>query len=371
MKEFTNLFDNYDEPLSTSLSQTFYDLLDEVCEAITPNGNNAKADTAEAETPFKSMSNAMVKVRIVPDTKFNYSIDIESTIVDKMHDIDSAIAEIFDNYAIMMNNKQMKGKTCKIHIVFTLPDTSAVTFVFFWDPKNLAFYGWMNTLNPTDLKCLKYDETEHGFMPVYKSELSDYMKTIIVPVHEKPIAPEIESPGSEDLSDDYEDLPVDCDKNSSENAESSEVPEEPNDVTDEDEGYDCYDPEVDPFAQDTYQWQTAESLYKKINDDIQFKAVDKKLWDALTEATDRLLDASEFEVVRSINEVTKMPEVKEITFKLNDIILHSPDTIVTYDVWHTIKLKDYVNLLKKRYHFPKVYIVDSTDNELVAYCFLK
>ena len=371
-KELTDLFDEFSRLTSTQVSEKFYDILEDLLGVMHNDVDKAceckdkchedkccegkeqcelpeeKEDTKENNTASKGYLIEYERMMTNSDG-YDYSFETKLT-CDEEFCIYNHLIPTLEKFSFTMNTGVMQNKTCKIHLIYIFKGIS-ISYVFLWDPETFSFYGM--AFGNDMLLCAdchagivyKFIEADGDLKYTKQSDLPKYIR---------------------EKFDDRIQHFNDCEEDA-----NTDI-----DTCDEyDCGYDCSnrsDSSLNPFSKDTYTYPTADSIYEYLND--KYIELSDKIWEALIEGTDRVLDYKEFTTVESKNKESSYPEIDLIKFYLSDVVLFSPDEHVTNEIWTRIKVLDkYVKLLKSRYHFPKVYIVSELDDEtkLVAYCYLK
>lgn len=390
MKEFTELLDDFGKLSDDQISEKFYDILDslfdvirkdvstadkkteqdttntetvtedtEIAEDIADDNEPNKTDCSECLVPdctscdkkccredkscctdttyddekndyFTRIGNILTdwikpwvtykdNSSIVP-RKFDYEIDevLKYDIFDSSNDADinDRIFDILDT-AVFKMLVVGHNKTCKLTITWKLENDYTYTFTFFWDPETCAFYGYMNNYDPDSTQCLKYNEQTRRFNTLYKTELGDYIKGVL----------------SSETS---------CGKNTSADTVDTVSAE-----TETTNTADRVNAEATPVES---RKDTAANIYKRYNTPRPIDRNSGEIWDRIIKATDQLFDYGGY-TPESANGETYA-------------ILFFPETLLDEDgslpdnTFDRLNYDDYKDVLKTRYGFPLVTVLD-------------
>lgn len=266
----------------------------------------------------------------VAPRKFDY--EINEVLKHDGFNVDSLNDKVFDILDTAVFKMLVVGhnKTCKLTITWKLENDYTYTFTFFWDPETCAFYGYMNNYT-NSIRCLKYNEQTRGFDTLYKTELSDYIKGVL----------------SSETS---------CSKNTSADTVSAET-ETTNTVDD-------VNTEVTPAKS---RKDTAANIYKRYNTSRPINHNSGEIWDRIIKATDQLFDYGDYTPESANGETYAVLFFPQTVLDEDDSL---PD-----DTFDRLNYDDYKDVLKTRYGFPLVTVLDEDMSvgidELFIRCYLK
>ena len=360
MVNFNKMLDDFGKLSVEQISEKFYDILGSLFDVIktdvdaanTTNTSDAsEKDVKEEPVVFNNV------VKEYTDPQFDYVFEETLTYnyhdaVHKVDDFNEEVFNILDLYTFKML-VQGNHKTCKLTIIWNLENENEFTFTFYWDPDKCRFYGYTNTLNVEDHSCLCYNEQTRGFNKIYKSTLSDYMKTLI-PEKEKLDTTQSDESTVINVAD------------TEKSCYFKEYLKPEVCVTDKAESplADVSCSEIDESINEVYNQSFAQSLKKKLTKDMNDR--DNKLWVGFQDALTHIFDYETYRPEENIDPTTNTPVVTGIVICLYDIVDANPDVLFD-NFWNVLGMQEICSYMEDHYGFTKVEEAKDLDKYIRCY----